>query len=494
MDTSIRRLLLTFHHGIDLDIVLPDTKDKEIDEDHPGTKMAVTAAAIDDGLGAFRPSTSFNDLTTLLPPEAGESKSSKPITTEAEKVEASKTTKKRGIQHSVEVPAAKRKATAPRNARRPSAKKNSPATAVVKAESTPESEPKETMAPTPAVVSSSETKTEDDTPNPLVPEEAVSSSEVPEEQTGPVNEDSDAASKTPTEADFKSIAQAAVSNLIMSVATTKTTEDIPSSEDKTCVDTSTAHIKALTGNNWVAACTSSASSVGGNSTGDSKGNNRVRRQNLTADERAQQNRDRNREHARNTRLRKKAYVEELKRTLTELVAQRDASEAEKRQSAQRELEQREVRFRVTEEFLKLKGRNEPNAARWSAILEDGFSLTLPFMEFYKMAEGEKSSTFDITLKSVASVMENTKHFTAFLRTLDTTASEEGPALQFNCDRKKFFMDGCSAFLEWTAIITGTKQVSYLKHSTFNVSTTGSYLTPNCFLFSVVAERSYPLCV
>jgi hypothetical protein len=40
-------------------------------------------------------------------------------------------------------------------------------------------------------------------------------------------------------------------------------------------------------------------------------NNRARRQYLTPDERARQNRDRNREHARNTRLHKKAYVEEL---------------------------------------------------------------------------------------------------------------------------------------------------------------------------------------
>lgn len=445
-----------------LDIILPEAKDKEIDEDHPGTKMAVTAAAIDDGLGAFRPSTSFNDLTTLLP-AAAQSKTTPITTTEAntaegKKTPAPKTTKKRGIQHNVEVHIAKRKATAPRNARRPSAKKNSTVTtAVANMESTPEpveSGPSVAVAPAPAAVPSSSeaNKKEEDTPNPLVPEAAVSSSVVSEDKS--VSGDSDAASKTPTEADFKSIAQAAVSNLIMSVASTKTTEEAPST-DKSSVDTSTAHIKALTGNNWVAACTSSSASVGGNSANDAKSNNRVRRQNLTADERAQQNRDRNREHARNTRLRKKAYVEELKRTLTELVAQRDTADAEKRQSAQRELEQREVRFRVTEEFLKLKGRNEPNAARWSAILEDGFSLTLPHMEFYRMAEGEKTAASDITLKGVASVMEDTKNFATFLQSIRTG---EASLLQFNCDRKNFFMDGCNAFLEWTALVGGSKQV------------------------------------
>ena len=77
----------------------------------------------------------------------------------------------------------------------------------------------------------------------------------------------------------------------------------------------------------------------------------LRRATLTADERARQNRDRNREHARNTRLRKKAYVEELKRTWTELVAQRDASDLEKRHEKERDLEVLEVCYRVMEEFM-----------------------------------------------------------------------------------------------------------------------------------------------
>lgn len=156
------------------------------------------------------------------------------------------------------------------------------------------------------------------------------------------------------------------------------------------VDTSTEHVKALTGSNWVAVC------GGGHIIGDSSSQNnndklnRARRSNLTPDERARQNRDRNREHARNTRLRKKAYVEELKATLSALVTQRDAAELEKRHASQRELEQREVRFRVLEEFLKLRGRNEANAARWAAILEDKFTLTMPVVSFRSMVHSNDS--------------------------------------------------------------------------------------------------------
>jgi hypothetical protein len=254
------------------------------------------------------------------------------------------------------------------------------------------------------------------------------------------------------DSDFKTLAQAAVSSLMLNAgsgdAPAKTTE-----ESCVKIDTSTEHIKALTGNNWVAACSGAAIGVVPvPSLADSKANNRARRQNLTADERARQNRDRNREHARNTRLRKKAYVEELKRTLTELVSQRDTAEFEKRQKAQREMEQREVRFRVIEEFLKLRGRNETNFARWAAILEDGFSLTIPSTEFCKMEQGVANPGLEKVLSGVSDVMSDASSFAAFLQTLGN--SEGNVTFQYHCERKNFFMDDCQAFLEWTATSVG----------------------------------------
>ena len=77
-------------------------------------------------------------------------------------------------------------------------------------------------------------------------------------------------------------------------------------------------------------------------------------QNLTPDERAQQNRKRNKKHARNTRLRKKAYVEELKRTFLELVAEREKSALQVLRKAQREREERTVRYNVLKEFCRLR--------------------------------------------------------------------------------------------------------------------------------------------
>jgi hypothetical protein len=264
-------------------------------------------------------------------------------------------------------------------------------------------------------------------------------------------------SSTPTEADFKNVAQAAVSNLIMNASGGKS-ETTKAADSAGKIDTSTDHVKALTGSNWVSVCSGGDSPSSSNQASADKMNNRSRRQNLTPDERARQNRDRNREHARNTRLRKKAYVEELKRTLTALVAQRDAADLEKRHASQRELEQREVRFRVTEEFLKLRGRNEANPARWAAILEDGFTLTLPITDFRGMVhsgETNHQQRFEQVLTGVPEIMNDSNLCSAFLQGLGKGHGDV--TLVYDCDRKNFFMDNCTAMLEFTATSHGAVQ-------------------------------------
>jgi hypothetical protein len=391
--------------------------------------------SMDDGFGTFRPSTSYNDLSSLLsPPVASASTSNKAELT-------AKGSKKRSADQANAPSSPKRKAA---NARRgstnkkdaPSAKKNGK-----------DGEAKVTLGSPVVIESLSRNK---DAPIPkhitaILTTSTTLSSTTLDSSSGLADED---------DADFKGTAQAAVSNLIHSAGSEGPESENCISGEK--IDTSTAHIRALTGNNWVAACSGTAQGIASvSSDTDSKtgGCNRNRhRQNMTPDERARQNRDRNREHARNTRLRKKAYVEELKRTLTELVSQRDASDIEKRHSAQRELEQREVRFRVIEEFLKLRGRNESNFARWAAILEDGFSLTLPSLDFRKTAQDDTHPAFEISLNGVSDVMANAIVFSDFLQTLGP--KEGAVSCQFQCDRKKFFMDGCQAVLEWSSTTVG----------------------------------------
>lgn len=476
-----------------------------------------SGSAFDDGFGAFRPSTSFNDLTTLLaePVESNPSATTGAVagTTAPETTAAPpKKSRKRSSEAGTKAEAATKKRAGGQRGK---------ASSATSARAGGKTKPSGTKAGQSRTAAQSaghaalklrkeqqsmigrNSKASNNTPNPLINGASVPAAKstsarpsatpavarsapvvpLPTKVMGGGKGDSitsEAAAATAaavaasvslpslnktgaaTESDFRSVAQAAVTNLILNAGNNPKADNVTSAASKSSssdsdnfnikVDTSTAHIKALTSSNWVNACSSTTECPTTASSGD-KSNNRARRQNLTPDERARQNRDRNREHARNTRLRKKAYVEELKRTLTELVSQRDAADLEKRHAAQREMEQREVRFRVMEEFLKLRGRNEPNFARWIAILEDEFELTLPLTPYRKTVNDETGDQH--VLQGAGDVMADAACVSAFLQTLGNAPGQNGSVtLLHSCERKKFFMDGCTAVMQWTATSQG----------------------------------------
>jgi hypothetical protein len=520
-------------------------------DDHPGTQVAMAAAAMDDGFGAFRPSTSFSDLTSLAVPAGADTgtgvttsmPAAVPATAPKSKASPKKASGRKRAAATSDGPASKKKAGAKgraaatgatNTARRSTGTKAAKATAakatvrapkiIATAQSAGQAALKLRKEQR-ALFNAGGTKTANGTPNPLstplgtkavpliksgskskntsFPSTVILPDVVSSKTGGSGKGDSitsEAAAATaaaaavaaaasvsttapktvplskkavkggvPTEADFKSVAQAAVTNLILNAGTAKQKADAAASSGRPepgsfdgKVDTSTEHIKALTSSNWVNAC-GGAENPSAQAAAEAKANSRARRQNLTPDERARQNRDRNREHARNTRLRKKAYVEELKRTLTELVSQRDAAELEKRQASQREMEQREVRFRVMEEFLKLRGRNETNVNRWVAILEESFSLTLPKTPYRKMVHGRSGGTStEQVLTGASEVVADASCVAALLAALKKE-SKSTVTMVYRCERKNFFMDGSSAALDFSAsVVGGSGQVSFPK--------------------------------
>jgi len=483
---------------------------------HPGAQIALAAAAIDDGLGAFRPSTSFSDLASLLPestPCAVPSSSdvsmhpmhpTTVLTVQAEmNLNSNRITASSACGTNISDLGQQRMSGVKRanNIERISSAKvarTENSTILANPASSAGQSALQLRMEQQALIQVSQTA--NNTPNPLsggatldarkgitaflnpVPysspavvspqpclksdvitsEAAAAAAAVAAAVSIPVPPPVSSTSAT-TEADFKSVAQAAVTNLILNAGASKNESAKVSSIENKKVDTSTSHIKALTSSNWVAACSvgSTTANTAAAAAVDSKAN-RARRQNLTPDERARQNRDRNREHARNTRLRKKAYVEELKRTLTELVSQRDTADLEKRHSTQRELEQREVRFRVMEEFLKLRGRHEMSYARWIAILEENFTFTLPITDYRKMVEKDEDNYNGLKTEQVlhgaSEAMRDAVHLASFLQTLgngnDSGIPKAAVTLMYECDRKSFFMDGCNGVLVWTATTVG----------------------------------------
>jgi len=102
-----------------------------------------------------------------------------------------------------------------------------------------------------------------------------------------------------------------------------------------------------------------------------------RRPDLSPEERAKQNRDRNREHARSTRLRKKAYVQKLKELVEGLHAERTEEVRQRRVAIQHLAEMQNVRRGVVRTFLRFHSGFETDFRKWETILEDNFWLKQP---------------------------------------------------------------------------------------------------------------------
>jgi hypothetical protein len=123
---------------------------------------------------------------------------------------------------------------------------------------------------------------------------------------------------------------------------------------------------------------------------------------LSPQERAKQNRDRNREHARSTRLRKKAYVQKLKELVDGLHAER-AEEARQRRVAISHLaEVQNVRRNVIRTFLRQHAAYETQESAWKTILEEDFWFKQPVTPYrsFRRAEIENESRISRGLEAV----------------------------------------------------------------------------------------------
>ena len=118
------------------------------------------------------------------------------------------------------------------------------------------------------------------------------------------------------------------------------------------------------------------------------------RQHLTAAEKAQLHRDRNREHARSTRLRKKAYVNKLKELVDTLRTERSEESKRRRVAVQHLAEVQRVRRAVVNTFLKFHTANESDPRKWATIVEeDGFVFKQPVTpyRYFRRSEIDKVS-------------------------------------------------------------------------------------------------------
>eukprot|EP00978_Attheya_sp_CCMP212_P049794 scaffold711241_cov59-Attheya_sp.AAC.1 len=140
---------------------------------------------------------------------------------------------------------------------------------------------------------------------------------------------------------------------------------------------------------------------------------------MTPTEKAKANRDRNREHARNTRLRKKAYLEKLKQTVDELCRERDTLVSERANAATLIVEMHNTRAEVLMSFFALRSSNEHRRELWASILDEScFSCILPVTPYRSFPASEvQVSKCQRTILGIDSMMSDAASLHVLLNSL-----------------------------------------------------------------------------
>merc|ERR1712238_212076 len=141
--------------------------------------------------------------------------------------------------------------------------------------------------------------------------------------------------------------------------------------------------------------------------------------NMTPDMRQKANRERNREHARNTRLRKKAYLETLKSTVNDLCTERDTLVTERAGAATILVEMNNTRTEVLMSFFALRSANEKRRQLWASILdESSFACILPVTPYRSFPASEvQVSKCQRTILGIDGMMSDTASLHVLLNTL-----------------------------------------------------------------------------
>ena len=137
------------------------------------------------------------------------------------------------------------------------------------------------------------------------------------------------------------------------------------------------------------------------------------------EDKAKAHRDRNREHARNTRMRKKAYLEKLKTTVDQLCRERDTLVSERAESATLLVEMHNTRTEVLMSFFALRSTNEQRRELWASILDEScFACVMPVTPYRSFPASEvQVSKCQRTIMGIDGMMADTASLHVLLNSL-----------------------------------------------------------------------------
>jgi hypothetical protein len=138
----------------------------------------------------------------------------------------------------------------------------------------------------------------------------------------------------------------------------------------------------------------------------------------------------NREHAKNTRMRKKTYIDNLRDQVQQLVDERERVDRQRRIALSRLAEQSLVRKKVVEMFLHYRTVGELNPVKWSKILDGAIELVLPVTPYrsfppYEVQDAQRH------LRGIRAVVQDTASLAAFFSTIGAPRKANFPPSHFS---------------------------------------------------------------
>ena len=154
-----------------------------------------------------------------------------------------------------------------------------------------------------------------------------------------------------------------------------------------------------------------------------------KRKQLNADEKAQQNRDRNREHAKNTRLRKKAYVLKLKELMDQITKQKENEDKEREILGERVHEKNSLHKHILRTMLAFQAQNCQDRIKWTSILDESIILSMPITPYRSFHKNDVVSTNKVLI-GIDAIMKDVASFAVLVESIGQGSHEWVDAIKY----------------------------------------------------------------
>mmetsp|Transcript_17819 Transcript_17819/g.16089 ORF Transcript_17819/g.16089 Transcript_17819/m.16089 type:complete len:690 (-) Transcript_17819:567-2636(-) len=153
----------------------------------------------------------------------------------------------------------------------------------------------------------------------------------------------------------------------------------------------------------------------------------------------------NREHAKNTRKRKKGYIETLKQTLFALANEREQIESDRRIALAKLAEKITTRQQVLITMLQFRAQGEQDANKWKTIVDESFLLLLPITPYYSFPPYEVMD-YQRHIHGIDALISDTAAFDTMIQSISSFAHIKNNDIsqkvkaQFQIDRNQMIVN------------------------------------------------------